>query len=124
MTPTSRALDPALVEELRGRLMEARAQLLRTIAVTDDELATLETHQPGAPIENVTREEVLTLLSRMGDREKHELDEIHAAWLRLEGGTFGVCEGCGAPLSPARLRAVPTAQYCVDCQGEMERRAR
>lgn len=124
MTAPKRALDPIFVEEFRRQLMDERSRLLRTVATTDEELATLEAHQPGAPSEDVAREEVLAILPRIGGREKHELDEIYAASARLDSGAFGVCEGCGGALPLARLRAMPTARHCVTCQAKREQEAR
>ncbi|OGL05026.1 MAG: hypothetical protein A3H48_05415 [Candidatus Rokubacteria bacterium RIFCSPLOWO2_02_FULL_71_18] len=105
-----------LAEEFAERLREARAELYRTVAQTGDELRTLETHQPGAPGEDAGTELVTAVLSRLEGQEKHELDEIDAAQARLAAGTYGVCEGCATPISLARLRAMPTARYCVPCQ--------
>jgi len=110
-----------LVDEFAQRLREARAELYRTVAQTDDELATLESHQPGAPGEDVNTELATAVLSRLEGQEKHELDEIDAAQARLAAGTFGVCEGCGKPIPLARLRAMPTARSCVPCQLKRER---
>jgi RNA polymerase-binding transcription factor len=109
------------VEEWRRLLAEARRRIVRDVALTDEELATLEGHQPGAPTEDATRELVEGVLSRLEGREKHELDEIDAAQARLEAGTYGVCEGCGQTIMLARLRAVPTTRFCVPCQTEVER---
>ncbi|MBI4635256.1 MAG: TraR/DksA family transcriptional regulator [Candidatus Rokubacteria bacterium] len=106
--------------DLRRLLREARDQLARTVARTNEELATLKAHQPGAPAEAVTTELVAAILSRLEGQEKHELDEIAAAQARLEAGTFGGCEGCGRPIPLARLRALPTARYCVPCQARQE----
>ena len=124
VTPAQRALSPARVEEFRRRLRRMRERLFRTVATIDDELATLEAHQPGAPAEGVARESVTALLSRLGDREQHELGEISAAQARLETGRFGICEKCGRPIPLARLRILPTARHCVPCQSgeEGERR--
>lgn len=36
----------------------------------------------------------------------------------------GVCCGCGAPIEPARLTALPGARRCVECQTAVELRAR
>ncbi|MBI2014092.1 MAG: TraR/DksA C4-type zinc finger protein [Candidatus Rokubacteria bacterium] len=105
-----------LAEEFAERLREARAELYRTVAQTDDELRTLETHQPGAPGEDAATELVTAVLSRLEGQAKHELDEIDAAQARLAAGAYGVCEGCATPISLARLRAMPTARYCVPCQ--------
>lgn len=123
MTPAKRSLDPTLVEEFRARLLAARARLFRTVAATDEELATLESHHPGGPVEDAAREEVVTILSRLGDRERRELEEISAAWAKIEDGTFGLCEACGQVVALARLRAVPAARYCLACQASRERQA-
>ena len=39
---------------------------------------------------------------------------------RMEEGTYGVCESCGQPIPAARLRALPSATYCVQCKEAME----
>jgi DnaK suppressor protein len=39
-------------------------------------------------------------------------------------GTFGVCESCGGPISPARLRARPVTTLCIECKREAEREER
>jgi len=35
---------------------------------------------------------------------------------------FGLCNGCGAPIEPRRLRVVPGAQRCIGCQTTAESR--
>jgi DnaK suppressor protein len=109
------------VDEWRRLLAEARLRLARGVATTDDELATLEKHQPGAPTEDATWELTEAVLSRLEGREKHELDEIAAAQARLEAGTYGVCESCAQPIPLVRLRAMPAARRCVACQALFER---
>jgi DnaK suppressor protein len=48
------------------------------------------------------------------------LKKVDQALLRLEEGTYGVCPECGAAIAPARLRALPFASLCRDCQAEAE----
>jgi DnaK suppressor protein len=120
MILTRRALDPTVHEEFRQRLLAARSELLRTLAVTDEELATLEAPEPGAPIEDAAREQVLAILSRLEGQERRALDEVSIAYAKLGGGTFGTCEDCGGELTLARLRALPTARYCIGCQTRRE----
>jgi RNA polymerase-binding protein DksA len=107
--------------EFAQRLRRARAELYRTIAQTDEELATLEAHQPGASGEDVATKVVTEVLSRLQGQGKHELDEIDAAQTRLAAGTYGICEGCGMPIPLTRLRALPVARSCMPCQLEHER---
>jgi RNA polymerase-binding transcription factor DksA len=118
---TSSAMERHLVQEFLGRLEEARREIFRTVATTDEELATLEAHQAGSPLEDVPRETAAGILSRLEGQEKHELDEIAAARARLATGTYGTCEGCHRAIPLARLRAMPAARYCVACQHREER---
>ena len=107
--------------EFRRLLGEARQQLLRTVVVTDDELASLAAHESGALVEDSARGAMADVLARLEGRERHELDEIHAAQARLETGSLGVCEGCGGTVPLQRLRAVPWARHCLGCQAKEER---
>jgi DnaK suppressor protein len=43
------------------------------------------------------------------------LNEIDDALSKLEAGTYGLCESCGAPIPEARLEAMPTARLCIAC---------
>ncbi len=48
------------------------------------------------------------------------LREIDAALQRIEDRTYGVCEESGDPIRKARLRAIPWARLCIDCQRKLE----
>lgn len=110
-----------VADEIRGRLEDARRRLLRTVATTDEELATLEAHQAGSPPEDVATEVASAVLSRLEGREKHELDAIDEARARLAAGTYGTCQGCHGAIPIERLRAMPATRYCVTCQTRQER---
>ena len=120
MTTSTRRKRPRLTAELRRQLTAMRWSLARTVATTDEELATLEAQQPSDFGEGSATGVVGDLLARLEGRERHELDEIDAAQRRLEAGVFGVCEGCHRAIPLARLRAVPTARRCATCQAREE----
>jgi DnaK suppressor protein len=120
MIETPSPLNTTLVEEFGRRLREARHALLRTLATTDDEIATLERHEAGAVVEDAATDTMGAILSRLEGREKHELDEIEDALARLEAGIFGLCDRCGRAISLVRLRALPMTRYCFDCQQRAE----
>ena len=46
---------------------------------------------------------------------RESLNDVEAALAKLDKGTFGVCEGCGQPIAPARLEAKPAARLCMEC---------
>jgi DnaK suppressor protein len=52
------------------------------------------------------------------------LKKIDQAILRLENGSYGRCQECDQEIAAARLRALPFALLCRDCQEETESRSR
>ncbi|HEY8551269.1 MAG TPA: TraR/DksA family transcriptional regulator [Vicinamibacterales bacterium] len=48
------------------------------------------------------------------------LQRINEALARLEEGTYGYCFECGEEISPQRLRALPFAVRCKDCEEARE----
>lgn len=68
------------------------------------------------------RDRELDLL--LGDRERGKLMQIEDAFVRLKEGSYGLCEECGEPINPKRLRIVPFARTCVDCQTDKENEER
>lgn len=65
---------------------------------------------------------------RVVENDQEVLDEITAALERIEKGTYGLCEMClseGKPPSRAgipktRLKAIPYARNCVQCERKRE----
>jgi DnaK suppressor protein len=49
------------------------------------------------------------------------LAAIDSALARMEDGTYGRCQNCGAPISPERLEAIPWTTRCIDCKRREER---
>jgi RNA polymerase-binding transcription factor DksA len=66
--------------------------------------------------EAYTQELGVTLL----ENETYLRDEAIAALERLNKGTFGRCENCGAEIVEERLEAVPYTRYCAPCAGKIQ----
>lgn len=56
------------------------------------------------------------LMFSLSDAERQLLIQIDEAVGRLEGEAFGHCTNCGEAIGLPRLRAIPWARYCIDCQ--------
>ena len=50
------------------------------------------------------------------------LAQVEHALLRIEDGSFGVCESCGEPIGKMRVMAFPRATLCLSCKQREERR--
>ena len=51
----------------------------------------------------------------MAQHTKRHIDEILAAMVRLDTGTYGLCERCGSAISKPRLDARPATAFCISC---------
>jgi sigma-B regulation protein RsbU (phosphoserine phosphatase) len=51
------------------------------------------------------------------------LEQVDAALDRLDHGSYGLCEACGDPIEPERLRVDPLITFCLDHLSASQRRA-
>jgi DnaK suppressor protein len=109
------------VREPRDLLLAERDETLRRLAgLTDDYAGVVaasrdtnadDEHDPEGATIAFERSQVDALVRQARGR----LEEIDAALERVSSATYGTCEGCGQPISTARLEARPTARTCVEC---------
>jgi DnaK suppressor protein len=61
--------------------------------------------------------EAISRLTDVGVGTSLEVSEerITRALAKLDEGTYGVCDACGGPIAPARLRAAPESVLCIEC---------
>ncbi|MCX5907369.1 MAG: TraR/DksA C4-type zinc finger protein [Deltaproteobacteria bacterium] len=65
------------------------------------------------------RDRELSLL--LTGREKEKLLAINEALEKHKEGVYGICEECGEKISAGRLKVMPLARSCVNCQQNLER---
>ena len=109
------------VTETRARLEEEQRRTRSLLAELDEDFAGVvdaardsnadDEHDPEGATIAFERQQVDALIRR----SRAHLVEIDRALARLEGGTYGTCERCGAAIPQARLEIRPTASTCVAC---------
>lgn len=60
------------------------------------------------------------MMFEMTNGERIILDNIEAALRKIEKGEFGFCESCRKKIPHERVRAMPWARYCIQCQVRIE----
>jgi DnaK suppressor protein len=58
---------------------------------------------------------------KLANTLQDELREIDAAFDRIQRRVYGLCELCEEEIGRARLRHLPEARLCIDCQSIAER---
>ncbi len=72
------------------------------------------------PADRSTIETDRNFMLRIRDRERQLAGKIRKALLRIENGTFGICEKCEEEISFKRLEARPVTTQCIDCKTKEE----
>ncbi|MHB8295265.1 MAG: TraR/DksA C4-type zinc finger protein [Acidimicrobiales bacterium] len=110
----------------QARLAEVRDSLLADGLETESEtesiseLSSAAQHQADTGTETFDRERDISILEQV----EAELADVEHALARLDEGTYGTCEACGAPIEAERLEALPQARFCLADQAVAEREAR
>jgi RNA polymerase-binding protein DksA len=106
------ALQKILQHELDGDVERAR-QLRRDQAGDASSVPSDEA--------DIARSELdRNMLMNLAERSEERLKAIEGAFERLERGSYGECEQCGGEIPIERLRALPFASCCVECQQQRE----
>ena len=116
--------DKARNEELRKILIELRDEIVSKITQEmgdkldeDPRMTTLSTMDVGDLSQLDLDEDIDYTLLNM---HIGQLREVEDALDRLEEGTYGICEDCGAPIKLERLKVLPFTTCCVQCQEKRE----
>ncbi|HJO04767.1 MAG TPA: TraR/DksA family transcriptional regulator [Acidobacteriota bacterium] len=52
----------------------------------------------------------------LSENDRAQLQLIDAALERMDDGDYGDCEECGEKITETRLKAIPWAALCIECQ--------
>lgn len=122
MSPTK--LDRRTTGELERFLRDELARLQGALRAVVEENRTSEnpsmTDMAAHASETLHTEMRVALMGR----RTQQVVQIQDALERLSAGQYGHCQDCDGFIGIARLRALPFAHRCRDCQGHAERRAR
>lgn len=109
------------VERLKQKLEFQRHEARQVLRRMEQEAQSLnaDTTQDSADrcVISVSKE---SLFERSSQR-RTVLRLIEAALGRISDGSFGTCVGCGDDIQDQRLQALPWTQFCLRCQGELEK---
>jgi len=107
----------ALRARLRGDVSQlADAALKKNRSAANGDLSSMPIHMADLGSDNFEQEFTLSLI----ENEGVTLEQIEAALERVEDGTYGMCEECGARIPKSRLQAIPYATMCVRCASRTE----
>jgi len=118
-------VSKADMKRLKKMLIEERDRLISSIRNIEEASRTESGHDNGADLssfaETGTDNFNLETALNIAGTESKRLRDVMDALMRIEKGTYGICEGSGKPIPLKRLEAFPSARYCVEYQEQLEK---
>jgi DnaK suppressor protein len=122
-TTTVAAPEGSRYDELKQMLLERQRELVAEVQGKIRGVRAEGAEKPhevmdqGETSEVDIQEDIELALIQM---KAETLNKINEALARLEEGRYGLCFECGDEISEARLRALPFAVRCKDCEEARE----
>jgi DnaK suppressor protein len=116
--------EKARKERLKKLLIKKREEIVKE---AQSEIKKFKTGEKKQIVETVLDDGDLSVVDLSEDISLKQLSthremliKIDAALRKLEDDTYGICEECGDEISEDRLKILPFAIYCRDCQEKKE----
>jgi DnaK suppressor protein len=104
-----------MLEERRGELQQKLRSIREDLPGHQDEVRDAEEQS----VTDFAQEMNFALV----EMQAQTLVRIDEALQRLDSGAYGTCSECGQEITEARLKAVPFAVRCLECQEREENEA-
>lgn len=103
-------------DRYREVLLNERSKILDFREGLDDSWRRLQ--EPDRELEErAQKENIVRGIDDLDTLEKGRIEEIDSALRKLETGSYGFCENCGAGIRDGRLEALPWTRLCLNCAG-------
>ena len=112
-------MEKEKLEQFREQLQEKRSQILAEAGKTMSEMTDHTANVPD-PNDRATIESGRSFELRIRERERKLVGKIDDALVRIDDGTYGLCDECGEEIGLKRLEARPVTTYCIDCKTMQE----
>jgi DnaK suppressor protein len=109
------------LEQLEKALLSERARIVEMLEQTQSasKLDDADTRADEVDVTNdLATAETYYAVSENLEKKLHEIEN---AIRRLSSGDYGLCRECEEQIPVKRLIAMPSAEFCIQCQAESER---
>ena len=107
------------IEHFKKNLTNQLKELLINAGDTVSGMTTPKENFPD-PADRAAIETERNFMLLIRDRERLLAVKISKTLLRIENGTFGICDKCEEEISFKRLEARPVTTQCIDCKTKEE----
>ncbi|MGB9894146.1 MAG: TraR/DksA family transcriptional regulator [Candidatus Saccharicenans sp.] len=111
-------------EEFKKLLLEKKNSLIRKLSQFYNDSKEIETDTALDLVDKAETSYTKEFLLGLTDSEREQLTLIDQALERLQKDEFGLCLICHKEIGKKRLKTIPWAPYCIECQEKKESESR
>nr|WP_314995423.1 TraR/DksA family transcriptional regulator [uncultured Treponema sp.] len=112
-------------QEMKQSLHNCRAEIVKTFVANNESFKQIIESVDPKDFGDIASEDTdRKMLECMGEKDIKRMQLIESALARIEQGKYGKCIKCGKKIPEDRLRAIPYALMCIECQTASERKKR
>lgn len=116
---TKDSLTAAEIKEIKKHLEALKADAEKRLKEKKD--MDMPEAEVGDPIDVAGQSLDKEILFELSGNSHNLIGQIEAALRKIEKGIYGRCELCRQPIPKKRIKALPFARYCINCQHSTER---
>ena len=110
-------MDNTTLKELKERLLFVKKEIRLRIKDNSEKVNIHERGDVGDYSHAIyTKDVIYDLL----EKDRRRLQEVEESLYRIENGSYGKCARCGKEIGAERMKAKPTAKYCIECRKIVE----
>lgn len=113
------ALTKQELADISAKLAEMKIDIAKN--VEDKRNLDLIEPEVGDSIDQATQSLDKEILFELSDNERKMLGDVEGALRKMSKGSYGLCEHCKQHIEKKRIKALPSARYCISCQSGSER---
>ena len=98
--------------KVAGEIKSIAQETLKSLREASGDLSAYTVHMADMAADTYERELSMDLVSN----EQKVLYQIDDALKCMDEGAYGICQQCNKPITMTRLKAVPYASLCIQCQ--------
>jgi DnaK suppressor protein len=107
--------------DLQAILRRLRDETYEGIARYRQDQSEEKESSPGDEMDVARASAAVDTHANLIDRAENRLRLIDGALARVDNGTYGICDDCGDEIGLERLKVLPFAVRCVDCESRRSR---
>ena len=112
-------------QEMKQSLHNCRAEIVKTFVANNESFKQINESVDPKDFGDIASEDTdRKMLECMGEKDIKRMQLIESALARIEQGKYGKCIKCGKKIPEDRLRAIPYALMCIECQTASKRKKR